>query len=72
MNAYPAARGEDPGALDTLALAQHRTGRTDLAVESEARALELLATDDPRRSEYAARLEEFRAALAAGATEGGR
>jgi tetratricopeptide (TPR) repeat protein len=57
--------------LDTLALAQHRTGDTAAAVRTQRRALELMPEgEDP---EAAVRLAEYEAALeaTAGAQPGG-
>ena len=54
---------QNPDYLDTLALAYHLTGSTRFAVETQKRALSLLQADDPRRSEFEVRLDEFEAAL---------
>ncbi len=57
------AGGVDPGILDTLALAQHLTGDTPAAIESEKKALSLLPADAPGRDDYEATLAKFEAAL---------
>ena len=51
------------GFLDTLALAQHLTGDTPAAIETEKTALLLLAPDAPGRGDYEAALAKFEAAL---------
>ncbi len=58
--------------LDTLALAQHRTGDTAKAIETQRRALGLIPPKyhQPRK-EMQERLAEYDAALAAQATSGG-
>jgi cytochrome c-type biogenesis protein CcmH/NrfG len=53
----------NPGYLDTLALAQHLTGDTSSAIETEKKALSLLPPDAPGRSDYEAALAKFEAAL---------
>jgi tetratricopeptide (TPR) repeat protein len=53
---------ENPMYLDTLALAQHLTGNTPAAIETEKKALSLLPTDAGRES-YEAALAKFEAAL---------
>jgi non-specific serine/threonine protein kinase/serine/threonine-protein kinase len=54
---------KNPDYLDTLALAYHRTGRSDKAVETVERALALLAPgDEERRAPFVERLEEYRGA----------
>jgi non-specific serine/threonine protein kinase/serine/threonine-protein kinase len=52
----------DPVYLDTLALAQHMTGDKSSAIETEKKALALLAPDSPHRGEYQAALEQYEAA----------
>ncbi|MCH8825104.1 MAG: serine/threonine protein kinase [Planctomycetes bacterium] len=52
----------NPAILDTLALAQHLTGDTAAAIETETKALSLLPPDAPR-GEYEAALTKFEAAL---------
>jgi tetratricopeptide (TPR) repeat protein len=53
----------NPDHLDTLALAYHRVGESDEAVETVEKALALLAPDDARRrAPFEKRLEEYRAA----------
>ncbi len=54
----------NPGVLDTLALAQHLTGDTLAAIETEKKALSLLAPDAPERGDCEAALVRFEAALA--------
>ncbi len=49
--------------LDTLALAQHQTGDTPAAIETEMKALSLLPATAPGRSDYEAALAKFEAAL---------
>ena len=50
--------------LDTLSLAYHLTGDTAKAIETQKRALSLVAQGDIRRRErYEGRLAEFEAAL---------
>jgi tetratricopeptide (TPR) repeat protein len=55
-----------PPVLDTLALAQHLTGDTAAAVETERKALSLLPADSPGRGEYEAALARFETALGNG------
>ena len=54
---------EDWRILDTLALAQYRTGDPSSAVETQTRAVELMPKAEPARDELEARLKEFREAL---------
>ena len=54
---------EDPGFLDTLALAYHLTGDTAKAVETLRRALSALPGEEKSRAEFEKRLSEFEAAL---------
>ena len=60
--------GNDPAILDTLALAQHLTGDTAAAIETEKKALSLLP-DDAVREEYEAALAKYEASLKDGETE---
>ncbi len=53
----------NPPILDTLALAQHLTGDTAAAIETERKALSLLPADGPGRSGYEAAIARFEAAL---------
>jgi len=53
-----------PPVLDTLALAQHLTGDTRAALETEEKALSLLPADDPARGAYEAAIARFEAAMA--------
>ena len=53
----------NPPCLDTLALAQHLTGDTPAAIETEKKALSLLPPDAPGRGDYEAALARFEAAL---------
>ncbi len=53
----------NPGYLDTLALAQHLTGDTAAAIETEKKALSLLPPDASDRGDYEAALARFEAAL---------
>ena len=53
----------NPGFLYTLALAQHLTDDTPAAIETEERALSLLAPDAPGRSGHEAARARFEAAL---------
>ena len=54
--------------LDTLALAQHMTGDTPAAIETEKKAVSLLPPDSPGRKDYEATLAKFEAALKAADT----
>ncbi len=57
--------------LDTLALAQHRTGDTAKAIETQRRALGLIPQEyHQQRKEMEERLAEYEAALAVQATSG--
>ena len=52
--------------LDTLAIAQHRTGDTAKAIETQRRALGLIPPEyHQQREEFEERLAEYEAALAA-------
>ena len=53
----------NPNYLDTLALAQHLTGDTPAAIETEKKALSLLPPNAPGRGDYEAALAKFEAAL---------
>ena len=55
--------GVDPAILDTLALAQHLTGDTVAAIETEKKALSLLPADAPDHDDYEAALARYEAAL---------
>ncbi len=55
----------NPIFLDTLALAQHLTGDTPAAIESQTKALSLLPLDAPDRSTYQDSLDKFKATLQA-------
>ena len=55
--------GADPEILDTLALAQHLTGDTAAAIETEKKALSLLPAQGSLRGDYEAALAKFEAAL---------
>jgi tetratricopeptide (TPR) repeat protein len=61
--------GADPGILDTLALAQHLTGDTPGAIETEKKAISILPADAAWRGEYEAALERYEAALSGGGEE---
>jgi hypothetical protein len=50
--------------LDTLALAQHQTGDTAAAVETQKRALSLMPADHAERAEMEKRLADYEAAPA--------
>jgi tetratricopeptide (TPR) repeat protein/tRNA A-37 threonylcarbamoyl transferase component Bud32 len=50
--------------LDTLALARQRIGDTAAAVETQRRALSLMAPDHADRADYEKRLAEYEAAIA--------
>ena len=50
--------------LDTLALAQHMTGDTATAVQTQERAVSLVPKDDPQLKGVEAQLAKFQAALA--------
>ncbi len=63
QRAVDKAGGVDPALLDTLALAQFMTGDTSAAIETEKKALSLLASDAPGRGDYEAALAKFEAAL---------
>ncbi len=58
----PISRAKIGGPLHTLALAQHLTGDTPAAIETEKKALSLLAPNAPRGN-YEAALARFEAAL---------
>ncbi len=49
--------------LDTLALAQHKTGNTAAAVETQKQAVSLIPDDDFQRADAEQRLDEYEAAL---------
>ena len=53
----------NPAYLDTLALAQHLTGATAAAIETQEKALSLIPADAPGRGDYEAALAKFEAAL---------
>ncbi len=55
--------GENPGILDTLALAYFMTGEVAKAIETEEKALSLLPPDGPGRGEYEASIAKYQAAL---------
>ena len=58
---------ENPGYLDTLALAYHLTGDTAKAIENQKKAISLLPEgESPRRASFEAALAKFEAALKAG------
>jgi serine/threonine protein kinase len=59
----------NPPALDTLALACHRTGDTARAIELQQKAIALLAADAPDLAEYQAQLREFQSALEGAANQ---
>jgi non-specific serine/threonine protein kinase/serine/threonine-protein kinase len=65
-------KGEDPGILDTLALAYHLTGDHARAVETEEQALARLPGDGPLRRDLEANLARFRAARARAPEAAGR
>jgi len=68
LKANESSRQKNPDHLDTLALAYHRTGQSQKAVETVERALALVAPDDSkRRDPFLKRLEEFRAGPAGAA-----
>jgi len=54
---------DNPGVLDTLALADHLTGDTTKAVEIQGLALSLLHADLRDRADYDEHMSEFEAAL---------
>ncbi len=55
---------QDPGVLDTLALAYHRTGDNARAVEIESQALDLIPVEDAaQREPFETALAEYREAL---------
>ena len=57
---------EGPDYLYTLALAYHRTGRNEKAIETAERALSVLSPDDSaKREDYVERLEQYRTAARA-------
>ncbi len=58
----------NPPFLDTLALAQHLTGDTPAAIETEQKALSLIATNAPGHGDYEAAVAKFGAALKAADT----
>lgn len=49
----------DPAPMDTLAWAYFGAGHKNAAIETEKKALQLLAEDDPQRSEYENALKTF-------------
>ena len=49
--------------LDTLALAQHRTGDTARAVETQREAIRLMPAANPSRPDYVERLAHYENAL---------
>jgi len=53
----------NPGYLDSLALAYHRSGQTAKAIEIQNRAIALLAADARNRADYEKKLIEFQTAL---------
>ena len=55
-DACAASDTTDHAYLDTLALAQHLTGDTPAAIETEKKALSLLPPDAPGRGDYEAAL----------------
>ena len=55
----------NPNFLDTLAHAQHVTGDTPTAIRTQKKALSLLSSDAPKRSDFEATLARFEAALRA-------
>jgi serine/threonine protein kinase/Flp pilus assembly protein TadD len=55
---------ENPAYLDTLALAYHEAGDTPKAIETQERAISLLAENATSRAEFKERLAEFERALA--------
>ena len=55
--------GNDPAILVTLALAQHLTGDTAAAIETQKTALSLLPADARFRGDYEAALAKYEAAL---------
>ncbi len=68
MRAAQLTERNDPGILDTLALAQFRTGERQEAVETQTRALQLLPPPelgrrDRVREEVETRLKEYRDAV---------
>ena len=52
--------------LATLALAYHRAGQTDKAIETQRQALSQMTNEDPFRPEYERYLAEYEAAMRAG------
>ena len=64
LEAVELGEWKDPDVIDTLALAYHRTGDTERAIEVEIRALELIPEDDTaRREPFEATIAEYRASL---------
>jgi tetratricopeptide (TPR) repeat protein len=51
--------------LDTLALAQHKTGDTAAAIETQKRVVSLIPDDDSKRADAEQRLNQYEAALKA-------
>lgn len=64
LEAVELGEWHDPDVIDTLALAYHRTGDTERAIEVESRTLDLIPEDDTaRREAFEATIAEYRAAL---------
>jgi len=57
---------DDAVYLDTLALAQHRSGESEAALETQQKALRILAPDHRSRAEFESRLSEYRNAVIRG------
>ncbi|MEX1310781.1 MAG: serine/threonine-protein kinase [Candidatus Sulfomarinibacteraceae bacterium] len=67
LEAVELGEWQDPNVIYTLAVAYHRTGDTERAIEVSNRALELIPEEDTgRRQAFEARLAEYRAALEGG------
>ena len=59
-------RSENRIDLATLALAYHRVGQTDEAIETQNQALSRMTNEDPYRPEYERYLANYEAAMQAG------
>ncbi|MBL8880264.1 MAG: tetratricopeptide repeat protein [Phycisphaerales bacterium] len=62
LRAAELSKSENPAILDTLALAYARTGDAAKAVDTQEKAISLLAGDASDRAEYITRLTEYEAA----------
>ena len=63
LEANAATGHANPDYLDVLATAYFQTGDVEMALEIEAKAIESLPNDSPKRAEYEQRHKEFQAIL---------